>query len=237
MLGADATATRLDLSRDGGQPPAESPRLRGPLLGLLGLLVLAYPLTGCESYWMAGVMVFSRTTALDRQAARHADLLAPLQPVLTPIGGSALVLLPSDLEVRRNYITYGPGGLPSDKGLTFLTTATRRSFQFMADAIQDGHLFDSTTVAFHDGNPATYPIGKHDFLVFRDVDGWFIKGKGGAPPRVVAVDPRRYGRGYVVGVKGGKGDDSWVHLSGASSEPLSAFLDELKRQAGHLGGQ
>jgi hypothetical protein len=179
-------------------------------------LVLAWPLIG-GCYRIGNESFSSSTAALERQAQLHAGMLRQVQPVSSPVGGTALIVLPSELEIRRNYITYGRGASPDDtnEALKFVMTSTHRHFQFVADAIQARHLFDSVAVAFKDGSPAMHPMGEHDFLVFVDVDGWFIKGRGRAQPRPVALDRRRP----------------------LSLETLPGFLDGLQREAGELRGK
>jgi hypothetical protein len=181
-------------------------------------LVLVCPLfSGCASYRIGDEHFSSSTAALDRQAELYAGILGQVQPMSSPVGGSALILLPSELEIRRNYIKYGPGTSPEDtnEALKFVVTSTHKNFQFMADAIRKRRLFDSVAVAFQDANPATYPIGEHDFLVFVDIDGWFVTDKGGARPRSVAMDRSRP-----------------VDLA-----TLSTFLNGLERHASELRGK
>lgn len=185
---------------------------RADLLRTVVSLVLAWPLIGgCALYRIGNEFVSSRTAALERQAELHAGMLRQVQPISSPVGGAALIVLPSGLEIRRNYITYGGGASPDDsnEALKFVITSIQGRFQFVADAIQARHLFDSVAVAFKDGSPAMHPMGEHDFLVFVDVDGWFIKGRGTTQPRPVAMDRRRP----------------------LSLETLSGFLDGLQREA------
>ena len=113
----------------------------------------------------------------------HSELSNKITPVQNPIGGTALVLIPSDVEIQRNFIKYqGDPSKLSQEGSDFIISSVRNNCKFMADAIVKRHIFTSVSVVRHDGNPAQFPLGANDFLVFLDIDGWFIRGKAESKP-------------------------------------------------------
>ena len=199
-----------------------------PAFRAIVLLALTWPLLGgCAPYRIGHEKFSSSTAALRRQAELDVDILSQIQPVSSPVARSASILLPSDVELRRNYIqrrdhdltnmsgswsvslkgaSWLAGGVPG--ALTFALTASAKHFQLVSDAIRKRQLFDSLSVAFHDGNPGTYSIGQHDFLAFVDVDGWFVRGKGASQPRPVALDESKP----------------------ASFSTIGAFLEALQRE-------
>ena len=166
-------------------------------------------LGGCAPYRIGPEKFSSSTAALERQAEIDADLLSHIRPLSSPVGGSVSILVPSERELQRNYIqlrendltdrsnswsvslagaSWLEGGVPA--AVKFALATSGKHFQLVADAIQRRHLFESVSIAFHDGNPGTYSIGEHDFLVFADVDGWFVRGKETphAQPRSITQD-------------------------------------------------
>jgi hypothetical protein len=154
----------------------------------------------------------NHSEVLQKNTERYSNIIKEIKPNQNPVGGAALIIIQSDVEIQKNYIKLGFGSRVSQEQLDFFTAITRNNLQFTADAIAKRRIFDSVSVMRHSGNPASYPIGNNDFIIFSDVDGWFIKEKNKALILSVTIDKNK-----PVGVP--------------STE---AFLDELNQQAQNL---
>lgn len=117
----------------------------------------------------------SASEALQRQTNLFSNIIKEIKPTKNPVGGTALIAIPSDVEIQNNYIQYGIKS--RQEQIDFVIAASRNNSQFIADAITKRRIFDSVSVVKHNGTPASYPMGNSDFIIFNDVDGWFIKGK------------------------------------------------------------
>lgn len=144
-------------------------------------------LNSCGMTYKIGEKSFSSSEeALKWQSDMFADFINKITPAPRPVGGSALILIPSDDEIVRNYITYGRRS--GKDGIDYVRTAMRNSMQLNADAIIKRRIFNSAQINRHDGNPANISVGENDFLIFSDVDGWFIKGKGKTQINPISMD-------------------------------------------------
>jgi hypothetical protein len=173
--------------------------------------ILAISLLGCGARYKLGDETFgSSSEALQRQTEKLSQILSEIAPTDHPVHGSALILIPSDAEIQKNYIRLGNSAhRMTDEQLDWLITSATNIFQFTPNAIRKRGIFDSVSVERHSGNPAVYPIGDYDFVVFVDVDGWAIKEKATPRPVPIAVDKRKAaGRAHTL-----------------------AFLDTLSEQA------
>ncbi len=174
-------------------------------------VVLFIILLGCGArYKIAGESFSSSSEALQKQTENLAHILNEITPTDNPVHGTVLVIFPSDVEIQKNYIRYGDN--PSrvqQEHIDFFITTIKTNAQFMADAIRKKGIFDSVAIERHNGNPASYPIGDYDYMVFVDVDGWFIRGKDNPRGLPITVD-----KGKSVG-----------------APATLAFLDLLSQQA------
>lgn len=152
----------------------------------------------------------SSAEALQRQMEIYSNIIKDIKPTQNPVGGSVLIIVPSDVELQKNYIR--ASSRTRQESLDYVTTASRNTNQFVADAIIKRRIFDSVSVERHNGNPASLPIGNNDFIIFRDVDGMFIKGKN-----KVSILPVTFDKNKPDGVP-----------------RTEAFLDELSQQAHNL---
>lgn len=177
--------------------------------------MLVLNLTGCApSYKIGGESFGSSSEALQKLTEINTGMLAQITESKNPIGGSALVAIPSDNEIRKNYMTATPR--TSQEGVDYIIAAVRSNAHFIADAIIKRHLFNSVTIARHNGNPANFPIGNNDFLVYSDIDGWFIKGNNKSTSLPILLDKNK----KLTGV-----------------QRTEAFLDDLYKQAKTLQGK
>ena len=173
-------------------------------------------LIGCGPRYIVGNETFSSSSeALQKMEAINASILKDITTTNNPLHGTVLVVVPSDIEIQKNYIRYRGNPSKIDKtGWDFAITAVKKNFQVDIDAIKKRGIFSSVSVANHNGNPASFSIGEHDFIVFFDVDGWFIRGTN--KPRPLPIDfPSK--------------------LSGSAR--IIAFLESLSQQADAIGNK
>jgi len=152
----------------------------------------------------------SSSEALQRQKSLFFNIIKEIKPTQNPVGGTTLIAITSDVEIQSNYIQYGIKS--RQEQIDFVIAASRNNYQFIADAITKRHIFDSVSIVKHDGKPTSYPMGNNDFIIFNDVDGWFIKGK--SKPLII---PLMFDKNKPGGV-----------------QRTEAFLDELSKQAQNL---
>jgi hypothetical protein len=175
---------------------------------LTALLLLT---TGCgSSYGYNGRRYGSSSEALQAQATMCSAVLDSVNPTDSPVGGSVLVLIPSDLELQKHYFhsSLDPAGIPK-QAIEYLITSTVSDLRCRVDCIRKDKLFDQVSLARHDGNPALAALKDNDYILFMDVDGWSIKTRDSQRTLLVSVD---------------KG----------ATDPVSknrAFLDSLNHQA------
>ena len=91
---------------------------------------------------------------LKRQAEIFSGIIKEISPSQNPVGGSALIVIPSDNEIQKNYVKYG--SRTAQGSIDFVVAALRNGNQFMVDAIAKRQIFNSVSVEQHNGNPAFY---------------------------------------------------------------------------------
>jgi hypothetical protein len=171
---------------------------------------------------MGGKTFHSSSEALKEQADILSGVLDRIGPTEAPAHGIVLVLLPADKEIRKNYIRFtGNPSQVSEEQMKFVITAGKSFFQFMADAIRKRGIFDSVSVAYQDGNPASFPIGNNDYIAFVDVDGWFLRARNNPKPLLIFQSL----------------DKSKPMTKASLIRPTLAFLDSLCQQAKVLGSK
>jgi hypothetical protein len=138
------------------------------------------------------------TTTLQKQSENLSRALDGITPADDPVHGTALVLLPSDAEIQKNHLNYDEFGLRnfprsgiSDKMVKYMITMIKNRYQFTADAIRKRSIFDSVSVAYQNGNPASYPVGDNDYLVFVDIDGWFLRARNIPKALLISSDKNK----------------------------------------------
>jgi hypothetical protein len=178
----------------------------------ISLILVLVILVGCMSnkYKIGEKSFNSSSEALQRYAEIYSNIIKEIYPSKNPVEGTALIIIPSDVEIQKNYMTYG-GSTPQES-IDFITACVRIKYQFIANAIAKRRIFDSVSVARHNGNPASYPIGGSDFIIFADVDGLFIKEKN-----KTLIIPLTFDKNKPEGLPRNE-----------------AFLDELNQQAQNL---
>ena len=151
-----------------------------------GLILVAH-LEGCESvkYRYGNEMFSPAEEALAKQKADNESVLEAIQPTSMPVHGRALVALPSKEELRKHYIhTIGGMGVPSKEQLDYPCASLEAEYDALIKAAIKRGVFDEVTTVQVD-DPAGTSVGDNTFLVYPDVDGWFIKGRKSAPTKIV----------------------------------------------------
>jgi hypothetical protein len=187
---------------------------------MLKLIYCVALIPGCGARYTIYDETFgSSSEALQKQSEINSHSLDMVTPTDNSVHGNALVLIPSNVEIQKDYIrfSYNASELDNEQ-IEYLITATANNWQFMANAIRKRAIFDSVSVARHNGNPVSFPIGEYDFVVFLDVDGWSIKGKDN--PRALHISF----------------DISNSEISDIDSRRL-AFLDLLSQRARIIHGK
>jgi hypothetical protein len=138
---------------------------------LMVIIVLIF-MTGCSPYRYRGETFNSSADALKRQAEIQSDALKQIKPVRDPIGGKAMIAIPSENEIRKRLSS---GGRVSEEVYSHIIMVLLSNYTFCADVIGKSQMFDSVAVSFHNGNPDSFATDKADYLVYADVDGWFIR--------------------------------------------------------------
>ena len=152
-------------------------------------VALSIILLGCGGRYKIGGETFSSgSEALQKQTEILAHALAGITTTDNPVHGTVLFIFPSDVEIQKNYIRFVNPSRTQQEPIDFLITSSKTNFQFMADAIRKRGIFDSVSVERHNGNPASFPIGDYDYMVFIDVDGWFIRGKNNPRGLPITLD-------------------------------------------------
>ncbi len=143
-------------------------------------IAIALFVSGCGPRYKIGGETFSSPSeALTKQQEIEARSLPEITPTDNHVGGTALILIPSDIEIQNNYLrqhgnfAYGP----KKEDIDWLVTSIRNVFLFTADSIKKREIFNSISVDRHNGNPASNSGGENDYIVYVDVDGWYIKSK------------------------------------------------------------
>ena len=165
------------------------------------LIICSALATGCGMrYKVANETFSSSTKALRRQSEIYANALDTVTAVDAPIHGNVLVILPSPEEIRRSYLILGGNArLLGETPFGFAIASYENENNLIPSALTRSKIFDSIAIERHNGNPASYPIGDNDYLIFRDVDGWFIRSK--SSPRALAIMPDQMPPSQVVGPK------------------------------------
>ena len=156
-------------------------------LCLLAVLLSAALLAGCASVkYTYGTQTFSTSgEALAAQRANLDGILAAIQPTSTPVHGKALVALPSRTEVRKHYVHItGNASLLGQEQLDYVCATLEADHEMLANAMQKRGVFDQLTTTQAE-DPAAVSIGGNEFLIYCDIDGWFIKTPKSSPYKVV----------------------------------------------------
>lgn len=121
-----------------------------------------------------------------KQIEMQSLYLSKITPTDNHVGGTALLLIPSEVEIQNNYLQHGNTARRLNKeSIDYQINIISNTYLFTADVIRKREIFNSISVDRHNGDPASYSGGEYDFVVYVDVDGWYIKSKNN--PRALRV--------------------------------------------------
>jgi hypothetical protein len=148
---------------------------------LVWACILVPLLTACATYRYGGEKFSTAEAALAKQSEHLAKIISDVEPTSSPVHGKALVALPDKVELRRHYVrATKEAGQPQ---IDYILAAVEADHDMMVKVIEKRALFDQVTLV-RDDDPPNTTIGDNDFLIFRDIDGWFFKSKRTAPKRI-----------------------------------------------------
>jgi hypothetical protein len=153
---------------------------------LFGALLVLYIL-GCATikYSSGGEIFSSSDEALAKQLSDLAKVLEAIKPTTTPVHGKTLIVIPTREELCQHYVVIrGSTANVKPEQINYMCSYLENDQNMLAKAIQKKELFDQVTI-MNMSDPANAPIGKNDFLIYRDIDGWFIKSQESSTKRIV----------------------------------------------------
>jgi hypothetical protein len=154
---------------------------------LLFSTLLILHLSGCATikYNYGGKTFPSSDEALVKQRADLSKILEAIKPTTAPVHGKAIIITPTREELRQHYIriTGNPAHLEQEQ-IEYICSLLENDQNMLAKAIQKKELFDQVTM-INLPDPAAASIGGNDFLIYRDIDSWFIKGQKTSPKKIL----------------------------------------------------
>ncbi len=177
-----------------------------PAFALFATLFLGACATPKFTYPYGNQIFASPDKALAKQAAENSGILAAIAPTSNAVHGTALVVVPSREGVRKHYVRIWlnvrvPQAEDFERDtvamamvdircqdilhedLEYATALLENDQDMLVAAIQRRQLFDQLTVT-HADDPIAVATTDTNFLIFLDVDGWFIKTRKSAPRRI-----------------------------------------------------
>ena len=150
-------------------------------------ILLILQLSGCTNikYTYGGKTFPSSDEALVKQRQDLAEIIGAIKPTTAPVHGKALIIIPSREGLRQRYIriTGNPANLKQEQ-IEYICSLLENDQNMLAKAIQKKELFDQVTIETL-LDPADASIGAHDFLIYRDIDLWYIKGRKTSPKKIL----------------------------------------------------
>jgi|TARA_Y100000294_G_scaffold59281_1_gene56054 hypothetical protein len=144
----------------------------------------------------------SREKAEEESDRQLNQTLDGITPIATPVGGRALVVIPS-LEKIEQSITYTGNRnliskLKSNPDATdYVIQTTMRGYEVMFTSLEKRQIFDELTLEYSN-NPQSASLGDHDFLIYllmvpelvlpSGSSLWYFKSRGDNKAQNVAMD-------------------------------------------------
>lgn len=160
------------------------------LIIILLVLLLISLFTGCASYKIGNKSFSSSEEALSYHEKKLAENIEEIQPITENAKsyGKALIALPSSETIEKNYIRItGNASALSREQIEFLITSVSNNNDYMFKSIEKRQLFNKVTKMI-DPDPATIDMKGNDFILYLDIDGWFLKGKYSNLTRKISID-------------------------------------------------
>lgn len=153
-------------------------------------LIIVLVVGGCATHRIGNESFSTAASeALQKQTENFARILNEITATDKPVHGAVLVLFPSDVEIQTSYLGWTSNSYRLEKErVDFMVAAITNNYQFIADVTRKRGIFDTVGIERHNGKPASFPIGNYDYVLFADVDGWFIRGRGDQRMLPIAAD-------------------------------------------------
>ena len=147
---------------------------------LIGCFLLSLSGVSCTQnaqYRFLDQRYSSVSEALSAQKRYYDTLIEQITPVETPVGGSAVVIIPDDDFLRSSWKT---GDFkPTDEQVYYMTQLTKNAILIYADALRKRSLFDEVYVQ-QSTNPEKAPFIE-DFAIIRSAtmnEEWSLRTRG-----------------------------------------------------------
>ena len=164
-------------------------------VGLLFVLTCMGSFVGCvtNSYFYGGNKYSTPVAALKVQQAELDAVLAQIAPAATKIDSDVLVVLPSEVRIKKLGIRYTLGAAAMSENATdYLVQSSCLSYEFMAKALQQYDAFKKVDVQ-NSNEPSGFLTSGYDFIVYLDlIDAnrteWCVKALPSQQVRGVSLD-------------------------------------------------
>jgi len=169
---------------------------RALLLIVLAGILSAMP--GClymtkEHYTLGDQVFTSRAEAEIRQRDMLSQTLLGLHRTDTPLGGTALVVLPTRAVIEEKGIKMKSGSRDdlSDDLEEWIAGSLERDLEFTVNAIKQRGIFDEVVLE-RSASPASRELGTRDYLVYvhlpdPDASSWYAKSRDWTSPKIVPL--------------------------------------------------
>lgn len=163
---------------------------------LVGVLLGAVILNGCagtDVYTVGGRVTTNMMDAVIEHSRQLDQTLAGILPTTMPVGGRALLAIPTRENMKLSSLTVTGNQAPfSKERVYFVKTTEMNGREFMFRALQKRGIFRTVTLIRND-DPQSTPIEDNDFLIYlhnpsSDVAGWYIKKRGAATAQPITID-------------------------------------------------
>lgn len=172
---------------------------------LIPWVILLALICGCAPAYYVGDQSFKDPGAAE---ARHRDILDQtllgISRTESPIGGSALLVLPTRDLIERDGIIMlaGSRSQASEDQIQYIVGYLDREFEFTHEALKRRGIFDDVVLKRSD-TPASHDMGSQDYGIYMkfpapDSDPgeseWYVKERNWASPRIVPAADGAVGR-------------------------------------------
>jgi hypothetical protein len=153
------------------------------------LILLVLGLSSCASSKVAfrydSISYDSPEAALAAQKRDIESILSSISPTQTPVGGSAIVIIPSTAYAKKQFVVWKgpePAAETKDKSLNFVALALVIGWRMMGDAIDKRRIFD--TVIINESDDPENAASSEDIAIvlLKHKEGkgrWFVRRKNG----------------------------------------------------------
>jgi uncharacterized SAM-binding protein YcdF (DUF218 family) len=159
-------------------------------IGIIFILICVATLSGCVTfpivtpttytYTYSGKTYSSPQQALDAEQADLDRVIRQVFPTKNPVGGRALVVLPSRSLIEKYGVAKtGNPAMVSRDMVDFIVSNLDMGYRTMADALRARNIFDEVVVR-NDDKPEMYVLPGYDAIIYlallsQDQAQWYLK--------------------------------------------------------------